>query len=47
VGISWFPPDKTYNIFSNLVTDASKYAWGAHLTPDVRQHIISVNYKNV
>jgi hypothetical protein len=32
VGRSWFPPHKTYNLFCDLVTDASKYAWGAHLT---------------
>ena len=32
VGRSWFPPQNSYNIISNLYTDASKYAWGAHLT---------------
>lgn len=31
VGRSWFPPTKNFNIFSVLITDASKYAWGAHL----------------
>lgn len=31
VGRSWFPPTRVFNLFANLVTDASKYAWGAHL----------------
>lgn len=32
VGRSWFPPEKTHVLQFNLVSDASKYAWGAHLT---------------
>lgn len=30
VGRSWFPPHRTAVLTSQLVTDASKYAWGAH-----------------
>ena len=29
-GRSWFPPTKTALLHALLITDASKYAWGAH-----------------
>jgi hypothetical protein len=36
MGRSWFPPQQSFNLISSLFTDASKYAWGAHLTAGVR-----------
>ena len=33
MGRSWFPPEKIHTLKINLVTDASKFAWGAHISP--------------
>lgn len=30
VGRSWFPPERTSVLSTTIVTDASKFAWGAH-----------------
>lgn len=30
IGRSWFPPTRTAIITIDLVTDASKFGWGAH-----------------